>query len=146
MGDLLLLHAWTLPDPPCLLCPLKLKRHCFLFLLLLEFVFALKQIYRQVTFGDSDGRFDTPVGSLALGWSVVLPSKTSAGNGMKALTGANAIVCAAGAGPLPSRTTRRRDIGFSLASAVEGLELPRGRGGETQVRISVKAGKTNKEA
>lgn len=73
----------------------------------------------QVTFGDSDGRWDTPAGSLALGWSVVNPGVTHGrGDGASALTGSNAVVCAAGAGALPGESTA-----FAEAARKEGILL-----------------------
>ncbi|CAB1113909.1 unnamed protein product [Ectocarpus sp. CCAP 1310/34] len=80
----------------------------------------------KVTFGDSDGRLDTRAGSLAAGWSVVLPvgvggpgngSDGSTGGVTKALTGSNAIVCAAGAGPLLTKAAA------ALEGAKQGGEI-----------------------
>lgn len=92
----------------------------------------------QVTFGDSDGRFDTQAGSLTLGWSVQHHITGGGGEqGNKALQGTNAVVCAAGAGPLPSVTAaaaRQRDLGSSLVSAIEGIDLPNLKDVERQVR------------
>lgn len=92
----------------------------------------------QVTFGDSDGRFDTQAGSLTLGWSVQHHITGGGGeHGNKALQGTNAVVCAAGAGPLPSVTAaaaRPRDLGNSLISAIEGIDLPNLKDVERQVR------------
>ncbi|CAM9247576.1 unnamed protein product, partial [Ectocarpus fasciculatus] len=80
----------------------------------------------KVTFGDSDGRLDTLAGSLAAGWSVVLPADVggpgkgsggSTGGVTKALTGTNAIVCAAGAGPLLTKAAA------ALEAAKKGGEI-----------------------
>ncbi|CAM9209213.1 unnamed protein product [Ectocarpus sp. 4 AP-2014] len=80
----------------------------------------------KVTFGDSDGRLDTLAGSLAAGWSVVLPvevggpgngSGGSTGGVTKALIGTNAIVCAAGAGPLLTKAAA------ALEGAKQGGEI-----------------------
>lgn len=94
-----------------------------------------------MTFGDSDGRFDTLAGSLAEGWSVVLNPNNSSGHGVNARAGANAIVCAAGAGPLPNmeaalaKEACKRDVGLSLASATGGLNATGVLDGKEQVHV-----------
>ncbi|CAM9135050.1 unnamed protein product [Scytosiphon promiscuus] len=92
----------------------------------------------KVTFGDSEGRSDTVAGSLAAGWSVTLPPDIKAGGNSrgcgggvtKALTGTNAIVCAAGGGPLPTKAAMAvesaRQNGVSLIP--EASLAPDGRG------------------
>eukprot|EP00752_Nemacystus_decipiens_P012187 g10805.t1 len=77
----------------------------------------------KVTFGDSEGRSDALAGSLVNGWSVMLPAygRSSDNNATKALTGTNAVVCAAGAGPLPTKAAAAveaaRQNGMNLTHA-----------------------------
>lgn len=110
-------------------------------------------LHAKVTFGDSEGRSDTLAGSLAAGWSVTLPADIRAGGGSrsggdaitKALTGTNAIVCAAGGGPLPSKAAMAiesaRQNGVSLNPAesltAEGRDDVRSKGFDGQVRRAV---------
>eukprot|EP00903_Cladosiphon_okamuranus_P012352 g11581.t1 len=79
----------------------------------------------KVTFGDSEGRHDYLSGSLANGWSVTPPAdfRGSGDSATKALSGMNAIVCAAGSGPLPTKATaavevaRQNDITLNLTGS-----------------------------
>ncbi|CAN0183838.1 unnamed protein product, partial [Pylaiella littoralis] len=89
----------------------------------------------KVTFGDSKGS-DTLAGQLVEGWvPVILPDVRSGGSGSgdvgatKALTGTNAIVCAAGGGPLLTKAVAvieaAKESGMSLGlttfSTAEGI-------------------------
>lgn len=84
-----------------------------------------------MTFGDGEGRSDALAGSLANGWSVTPPAdvRGSGDGATQALTGINAIVCAAGAGPLPTKAVatveaaRQNGMTLSLtgSAAVDGV-------------------------
>lgn len=89
----------------------------------------------QVTFGSSEGRLDTLAGSLTEGWVAMLPADVrSGGSGgdnagaTKALTGTNAIVCAAGGGPLLTKAAAMTEaakkngmsLGLTAATSAEG--------------------------
>lgn len=87
--------------------------------------------WNQVTFGDSDGRLDTQAGSLTLGWTGVPPMGNTGVNGTGVLE-TNAVVCAAGAGALPSTGTAQAtgartgllDAGVDMSSsAVQRIAL-----------------------
>lgn len=98
---------------------------------------------RQVTFGDYKGQADTPAGSLTRGWSVVPPPDTGSGGGdvLKALLGTDAVVCAAGVGQIPGRSSALeqaaivRDYGTILDSAVQGLHAVGLNDGKPQVSV-----------
>lgn len=99
----------------------------------------------QVTFGDYEGKTDTPAGSLTRGWSVVVPPLRDTGgiggDVLKALVGTDAVACAAGAGQIPGRDTALeeagilRDSGTTLESVVEGLHAVGQNDGRLQVSV-----------
>lgn len=96
-----------------------------------------------MTFEGSGDCFDPPNGTLATGWTVSIPPVTSGSS--KALVGANAVVYAAGAGPLGNTaaaatlkvTTNREDPELKITSEIEGLRGRSAMAAKQQVRNTI---------